>query len=76
MALCSCFSCSSTSGEQPAQWFLCATVDGPSDPGSNPSDTGTGSSADSNSNLAAIVAVTSAIGTTGNFTNYDINGLL
>ena len=75
MALCTCLACTSTTGGEATQWFLCATVAPQSDVDGTSLAGGAADGA-----LAAPFSPnttnTAAIGTTGNFTNQDINGLL
>lgn len=73
MALCSCLACSNASNGADVQWFLCADVDVTSGPGA-PAP-GIGSVLESGAVFSPNLSNTSAIGTTGNFTNQDINGL-
>lgn len=71
MGLCSCLAC--TKLTDAPQWFLCAT------PGPVGGEFGVGGGPDLGglySSISPNTAKTTAIGTTGNFTNADINGLL
>jgi Ca2+-binding RTX toxin-like protein len=60
MTLCNCWTC--TPSEAPP-WLICASVDTPV---AGPSDIG----------LTANTAIVTSIGTSGNFVNQDINGIL
>lgn len=74
MSLCSCVACASTPDSGNIQWFLCAAVDIAPDAGMP--GTTAGSAIEFGAMFTPNTANTTAIGTTGNFTNQDINGLL
>ncbi len=67
MRMCSCWTCNGPEVNPPPQWLLCATVDTSPVPG-----------APNSFPLAAAITTAPAttIGTTGNFVNQDINGIL
>jgi|GEM_PF-5954663 len=71
MALCSCLACAKPTDAP--QWFLCASA-GPTD--AEPAADATPTLGVLAATIAPNTANTTAIGTTGNFTNQDINGLL
>ena len=70
MTLCGCVACASTPDSGSIQWFLCAAVNLAPDAGIP------GSAIEAGAVFTPNTTNTAAIGTTGNFTNQDINGLL
>jgi Ca2+-binding RTX toxin-like protein len=67
MRMCSCWTCNGPEANPPRQWLLCGTVDTSPMPGEPASFS-----------LARTITTAQAttIGTTGNFVNQDINGIL
>ena len=75
MALCSCLACTSATAGETTQWFLCATVAPP--PGAEGTSLASGTADGAQAApFSPNTTNTTAIGTSGNFTNQDINGLL
>ena len=74
MAFCGCVACSSTPEGDSVQWFLCAAVDAATD-----TSVAVGIAGPTMAPAALFApntGNTTAIGTSGNFTSQDINGLL
>ena len=74
MALCGCIGCGNTSNRAEIQRFLCANVDAGTPTTASPP--ATQSPATAGDGFTPNTFSTTEIGTTGNFTNPDINGLL
>lgn len=67
MTLCNCWTCTSTQdGAATANWLICASV----------APTPASDILAADISISATTAITTAIGTTGNFVNQDINGIL